>query len=52
MTPGQKAYEEDVQRKPFYHPRVNGAVLPRVPWGELSAIAKWSWEKNPTPREW
>lgn len=52
MTPGQQAYEEDVRRQPNYHPRVDGTVLPRVPWSELSAIAKWSWEKNPTPREW
>lgn len=51
-SPGQIAYEEDVRRKPKYHPRYDGTVLPRVPWGELGAIERWSWEKNPTPRNW
>jgi hypothetical protein len=51
-TPGQIAYEEDIVRQPCYLPRVDGSRLPRLPWGELGAIERWSWEKNPTPRTW
>lgn len=51
-TPGQIAYEEDVSRKPFYHPRADGTVVPRLPWDQLGAFERWSWEKNPTPRDW
>lgn len=51
-TPGQIAYEEDVRRKPHYHPRVDGTVRPRRTWDELDALTKRSWELNPTPREW
>lgn len=52
ISPGQAAYEADCQRKPYYHPRVDGTVIARVPWEQLSAIAKWTWERNPSPREW
>ena len=52
MSPGQIAYEEDVRRKPHYHPREDGTVVPRLPWAQLGAMEKWSWEKNPTPRSW
>jgi hypothetical protein len=51
-TPGQIAYEQDVVRQPSYLPRVDGTRLPRLPWNELGAIERWSWEKNPTPRKW
>ena len=51
-SPGQIAYETDCQRKPYYHPRIYGTLILRCSWQELSAIAKWSWEKNPTPRDW
>ena len=51
-TPGQIAYEEDVRRKPNYHPRVDGTVRPRRTWDELDAVTKRSWEINPTPRSW
>jgi hypothetical protein len=51
-TPGQIAYEEDVRRKPGYHPRVDGTVRPRRTWGELDRVVQQSWELNPTPREW
>ncbi len=44
-TPGQIAYEADVERVPLYP---DGA--PRRPWDELSALARASWERNPTPR--
>ena len=52
MTPGEQAYEEDVARQPRYWPCVDGTRLPRRPWAELGAIERWSWEKNPTPRNW
>jgi hypothetical protein len=52
MTPGQTAYEEDVRRKPNYHPRVDGTVVPRKTWDELDMVVQRSWELNPTPREW
>ena len=31
---------------------LDGTVPPRLPWDQLGAIEKWSWEKNPTPRKW
>jgi hypothetical protein len=51
-TPGQIAYEEDVRRKPGYHPRVDGTVRPRRTWDELDRVVQQSWELNPTPRDW
>jgi len=42
---GQLAYEEDVRRKPLYH---DGT--PRRSWDKIAAIARESWERNPTPR--
>lgn len=51
-TPGQIAYEADCKLKPYYHPRVDGTLIKRLPWQSLSAIARWSWERNPTPRDW
>lgn len=44
-TPGQIAYEEDVRRCPLYH---DGT--PRRSWSSLCEVARWSWERNPTPR--
>lgn len=42
---GQLAYECELLAKPLYD---DGS--PRKPWSALCDIAKWSWEKNPTPR--
>ncbi len=44
---GQQAYEEDVRRHPNHH---DGT--PRPDWDKLLDIAKWSWNRNPTPRDW
>jgi hypothetical protein len=44
MTP-QEAYESDLKITPTYH---DGTARPS--WERLSAIARWSWERNPTPR--
>lgn len=38
-------YEADVSRKPTYH---DGT--PRKTWSELSAIARWSWERGSAKR--
>jgi hypothetical protein len=46
-TPGARAYAEDVRRKPLDH-----TGRPRPTWAELDKVARWSWEKNPTPRDW
>lgn len=43
--PGRIAYEADVVARPFYE---DGT--PRRSWEQLSDVAKWSWERNPTPR--
>lgn len=42
---GQIAYETDTAARPNYH---DGA--PRRPWPMLPEIARYSWERNPTPR--
>lgn len=47
MTPGQAAYEEDCARRPTYP---DGAV--RRTWCQLSDVVRWSWERQPTPREY
>jgi hypothetical protein len=44
MTPGQRAYEQDVKERPTYH---DGT--PRPGWDYLASWAKWSWEKSPHP---
>lgn len=44
-SPGQIAYEKELETVPKYH---DGT--PRRPWGELGPAARLSWEKNPTPR--
>ena len=44
-TPGQLAYEADVARRPLY-----SHGQPRRTWAELCHVARWSWERNPTPR--
>lgn len=36
-TPGQIAYEADCNRRPYYHPRVDGTLIPRLSWQALSA---------------
>lgn len=45
-TPGQLAYETDCERRPDYHD-----ATPRRTWANLPDYARWSWERNPTPRE-
>lgn len=47
VTAAKAAYDEDVRRCPAYH---DGA--PRPAWEQLDPIAQWSWERNPTPREY
>ena len=44
---GKQAYEEDVRRMPTYH---DGT--PRRPWERLDEVTQWSWNRNPTPRNW
>ena len=44
-SPGQVAYERDVELEPSYH---DGT--PRARWSELSDVERSSWEKNPTVR--
>jgi hypothetical protein len=44
---GKEAYEEDVRRSPLYH---DGS--PRKVWDQLSEAVQWSWNRNPTPREY
>lgn len=46
-TPGQLAYEEDCRRCPHHH---DGS--PRRAWSEIGDVARWSWERNPTPRDY
>ena len=41
MTPGQKAYEADVERRPLYP---DGS--PRKIWAHLCDISRWSWERG------
>lgn len=45
VTPGRTAYEADVRARPTYD---DGS--PRPTWDQLCEVAKWSWERNPTPR--
>ena len=49
-TPGQIAYERDLERKPNYNRSDHGSDGPRPKCHELSEIARWSWERNPTDR--
>ncbi len=42
-SPGQIAYEADVAMTPRYHDNSS-----RPPWGKLSEIARWSWERKLT----
>lgn len=44
-TPGEVAYSTELLAKPNYHDGTK-----RHQWHELSDIARWSWERNPTPR--
>jgi hypothetical protein len=46
-SPGQVAYEADCAAMPTYR---DGSV--RIDWADLPDYAKWSWERNPTPRDW
>jgi len=41
-TPGRRAYEDDVRRRPFYE-----TGEPRVSWDALPEYACQSWERNP-----
>lgn len=43
---GRAAYEEDVRRWPRYH---DGQ--PRKAWDELDDVARWSWIRDPRPRD-
>lgn len=45
-TPGQIAYETEVEIYPCYH---DGT--PRHAWDKLPDHAKRTWEDNPTPRK-
>jgi hypothetical protein len=44
-SPGQAAYEADCAACPIYH---DGGKRPA--WEGLSEIARWSWERSPSPR--
>lgn len=44
-SPGQRVYEHELLAKPLYD---DGT--PRKPWAALSDVARWSWERNPSPR--
>ncbi len=41
MTKGQRAYEADLLERPCYH---DGETRPG--WHELSALARWAWERE------
>ena len=45
MTAGQRAYETELKARPTYD---DGT--PRRTWGALPEWARWTWERNPTPR--
>ncbi|WP_316172457.1 hypothetical protein [Bradyrhizobium sp. SZCCHNRI2049] len=50
-TPGQLAYEADCALQPNYDDRDgHQAGIPRKTWDQLSAIARDSWERDPTVR--
>lgn len=44
-TAGQLAYEADCAVTPYY-----STGQRRKRWAELADVARWSWERNPTPR--
>lgn len=44
---GQQAYEMDIQQRPLYHDGTR-----RNAWDNLCEIARLSWGRNPTPRNW
>lgn len=46
MSAGQAAYERDLAKQPLYH---DGT--PRPAWSALWPVARWSWERDPTPLE-
>ncbi len=41
----EQAYSADVAARPTYH---DGT--PRKTWEQLDEVARWSWQRNPTPR--
>ena len=45
MTPGQRAYEQDVAARPFYEDGTR-----RKTWAQLGEVEHLSWERSPTPR--
>jgi len=47
ITPGHAAYIEDCARKPKYD---TGEL--RRSWEILDDLTRWSWEREPTPRDW
>jgi hypothetical protein len=46
-TPGQLAYEADCERNPHHE---DGSL--RRTWAEIGDVARWSWERDPQPRDW
>lgn len=46
-SPGQVAYETDVERAPLYHDGTD-----RKTWDQLPDFARADWERHPTPREY
>lgn len=44
-SPGQIAYENDCKARPHYD-----GGYERRQWSQLCDVARWSWERNPTPR--
>lgn len=47
ITPGHAPYLEDCRRKPTYH---TGKLRPL--WENLDSPTRWSWEREPTLRQW
>lgn len=44
-TPGQIAYEQSVEKDPFY---IDGS--PRKTWDELASVMRVSWNRKTTPK--
>ena len=42
---GKEAYEDDVKRDPIYQDGNR-----RLAWEQLTELARWSWDRNPTAR--
>lgn len=46
-TRGELAYEEDCRRRPTYDDGTQ-----RRPWSALDSVCRYSWERDPRPRDW